>query len=150
MTRAPVVRLCEICRKPTTAGRHYCLDHRDPRPLPERVELLRWIDAQQCPLCRDGRTFKVLANHTVKAHGITGDEIRERAGLILAARICSPEFTDEHRDRMRPYLNAQLDNLRVGHERGGGPDAGPRMRAYVRLARLHPEDYQRLLAEERT
>lgn len=148
------VELCCICRMPTRAGHRYCSDHRDNTPLPTGEEMLRWIEAQECPLCRDGRTFKMLANHTVKAHGITGDDIRAAAGLGYEARICSPEFTEEHRERMAPIL-AGHHNLSLGWftgEEGGNSivaiKTGARMRAYKRLADTYREDYLRLLAEE--
>lgn len=144
--RARKVDLCEICRKPCKSGHHYCSDHRDLRELPTGDEMLRWVEAQQCPLCADGRTFAMLANHTVKAHGITGDDIRRAAGLGYGARICSPDFTADQRDRMKDNT-AGLANLTLG---GGANPAmvGARMRAYKRLSDLHREDYLRLLAEE--
>lgn len=148
--RTRKVDLCDICRKPTKSGHRYCADHRDPRELPTGDEMLRWIEAQQCPLCADGRTFAMLANHTVKAHGVTGQDIRAAAGLTYDARICSPEFTEDHRERTKGNT-ARLANLALGHESGsGGPSrkTGARMRAYVRLARLHDADFKRLLREE--
>lgn len=142
------IELCDICRKVTRAGHRYCGDHRDPRPLPVGDEMLRWIEAQECPICRNGRTFTVLANHTVKAHGITGADIREAAHLSITARICSPEFTESHRRFGRP------ENLRPDANSGGNSReatalrTGARMRAYKRLAEAHWEEFGRLVAEE--
>jgi hypothetical protein len=146
-TRKRKADLCEICRKPCRSGHHYCSDHRDPRELPTGDEMLRWIEAQQCPLCADGRSFAMLANHTVKAHGITGDEIRIAAGLNSDARICSPEFTVEHRERMRDNTTG-LANLQPSLGRNGGATRA-RMRAYKRLSDLHRQEFLRLYAEER-
>ena len=95
----------------------------------------------------------MLANHTVKAHGITGDMIREAAGLCHDARICSPEFTEEHRERTADN-SVRLENLRIGW--GQAPQSsekvgrmtGARMRAYRRLAQMHPDEFRRLYAEE--
>lgn len=77
-------------------------------------ETLRgFIEAQMCPWCPKG-PFKVLAQHTYRAHGIGGPELRERAGLYKRERICSPEIGEHHRelvlDRLRdPEFKARVD-----------------------------------------
>lgn len=72
-----------------------------------------WIAAGQCPYCgRDD--FKNLAGHTHRSHGVSAAQLREIAGMIKGAPLCSPD------------LSARFRALRLGQRL---PDL-----AYERLA----------------
>ncbi|MDP1846930.1 MAG: hypothetical protein Q8K79_03975 [Solirubrobacteraceae bacterium] len=66
----------------------------------DRDELLASIAAQRCPWCgRQG--LRSLANHTVRAHQIYADELRELAGLPTDAPLCSSDLSERHRQLTR-------------------------------------------------
>jgi hypothetical protein len=58
--------------------------------LPSGKKLRRYISAGQCPWCKSGITFKILALHTYLIHGISGYELRALAGLNRSTSICDP------------------------------------------------------------
>jgi hypothetical protein len=63
----------------------------------DRDTLRTCIEAQRCPWCgRDG--LRSLSNHTVRAHGVYADELRELAGLPPGTPLCSPELSECHRE----------------------------------------------------
>lgn len=65
-------------------------------PSPE--SLMTFVKAQTCPWCGSG-PYKLLANHTHRAHGVSAADLREMAGLIKTAVICSPEVSEKSRAR---------------------------------------------------
>lgn len=63
----------------------------------DAATMRKFIAAQQCPWCgRDG--LRSLANHTVTAHGIYADELRDLAALAPGAPLCSPALSERHHD----------------------------------------------------
>lgn len=58
------------------------------------------IEAQRCPWCgRDG--LRSLSNHTVLAHGVYAEDLRELAGLAPDTPLCSPDLSEQHRQLAR-------------------------------------------------
>ena len=71
--------------------------HFQPRDLVDPKTLRTCIEEQRCPWChRVG--LRSLANHTVRAHGVYADELRQLAGLPANAPLCSPELSASHRE----------------------------------------------------
>lgn len=72
----------------------------------DQAELRECIEAQRCPWCgRKG--LRSLANHTVRAHEVYADELRELAGLPPDAPLCSPELSECHRELARRHDTTQ-------------------------------------------
>lgn len=75
-------------------------------------DLRRYIAAGQCPWCKRRKSFKVLALHTYRIHGISGYELREMAGLNRSTSICDPYYSrlraDLQRRRPQEALQEQL------------------------------------------
>jgi hypothetical protein len=66
----------------------------------DQARLRGCIEAQRCPWCdRDG--LRSLANHTVLAHGVYADELRELAGLAPDTPLCSRGLSERHRELAR-------------------------------------------------
>jgi hypothetical protein len=63
----------------------------------EQARLRECIQAQRCPWCDRGG-LRSLANHTVLAHGVYADELRELAGLAPDTPLCSPGLSERHRE----------------------------------------------------
>jgi hypothetical protein len=76
------------------AGQHGVL------AAPSAASVRKFIEAQVCPWCGTG-PWQVMAGHTSKAHGISAAELREMAGLIKAASICSPDHSKVTSERSR-------------------------------------------------
>jgi hypothetical protein len=67
-----------------------------------QVTLREHIEAQRCPWCgRDG--LRSLSNHTVRAHQIYADELRELAGLGRDTPLCSFDLSERHRRLAREH-----------------------------------------------
>lgn len=64
-------------------------------PTPEAVRAA--IEACLCPFCGRG-PFKVLALHVSQRHGIDRYELRDLAGLPKNSSVCSPEYSEVHRE----------------------------------------------------
>ncbi len=62
-------------------------------PFQERLRAC--IAAGRCPWCDRG-PYKVLATHTLRAHAISGAELREMAGFIKTATICDPQLSQKY------------------------------------------------------
>lgn len=67
---------------------------------PWAEKLREFIAAGTCPWCGRG-PWKVLAGHTLRAHAVSGVELREMAGLVKDASICLPEFSQSKADARR-------------------------------------------------
>lgn len=66
------------------------------------AEMRACIEVQRCPWC--GRMgLRSLANHTVRAHQIYADELRDLAGLPPGAPLCSPGLSQRHRQLAREH-----------------------------------------------
>ncbi len=89
------------------AGQHGVL----AAPSPEAVR--KFIEAQTCPWCGAG-PWQMLAGHTSKQHGVSAAELRELAGLIKAAAICSDTHhaSTQERNRKRGVPTAAIAALR--------------------------------------
>ena len=59
---------------------------------PEEVE--RYIQAYQCPYCRDGKTYRMLSLHICQIHGLTAYKFRELYGFNRSHRLCSYETSE--------------------------------------------------------
>lgn len=66
---------------------------------PSKDALRAAIEAQTCPWCGAG-PYKVLAGHTNTAHGVSGRELRELAGVGPRGSICSPEASAQAREKL--------------------------------------------------
>lgn len=69
-----------------------------PDQTPDRETVRRAIEAQLCPFCGRG-PFKVLAQHTLRAHAVDKLELRDMAGLDWQASICAAEVSASARER---------------------------------------------------
>lgn len=58
-----------------------------------------FIDAGECPICGRG-PWQNLASHILRSHGVSGDEIRDCAGLVKADPLCSKSFSAALRSRI--------------------------------------------------
>jgi hypothetical protein len=74
--------------------------------LVDQARLRACIKAQRCPWC-DRAGLRSLANHTVLAHGVYANELREMAGLPADAPLCSPALSERHRDLARELDTTQ-------------------------------------------
>jgi hypothetical protein len=66
----------------------------------DQARLRQCIQAQRCPWC-DRDRLRSLANHTVVAHGVYADELRDLAGLAPDAPLCSRGLSERHRELAR-------------------------------------------------
>ena len=53
--------------------------------------LQAYIDKQQCPFCKDGQTFRMLALHISQVHGITAYQLRQDMGFNRHHRLNSDD-----------------------------------------------------------
>lgn len=101
-------------------GRSVTVAHMDallrgPASVQERVygpspeEMRRAIGNGECPFC--GKSFKNIAKHTNSAHGVDRHQLREMAGLIKSAPVCSPELSATQAARMRQEMVDNPDRL---------------------------------------
>jgi len=58
-------------------------------------ELRSYIKACQCPFCKNGKAYKVLALHIAQKHLISRHEFREMAGLNSGSSICDPDYSQQ-------------------------------------------------------
>jgi hypothetical protein len=72
----------------------------------DQARLLECIEAQRCPWCDRGG-LRSLANHTVLAHGVYADELRELAGLAPDTPLCSQGLSERHRELARDQDTGQ-------------------------------------------
>jgi hypothetical protein len=68
--------------------------------LVDQARLRACVQAQRCPWCDRGG-LRSLANHTVLAHGVYADELRELAGLAPDTPLCSRGVSERHRELAR-------------------------------------------------
>lgn len=59
---------------------------------PETAE--RYIQAYQCPYCRDGEVYKMLPLHIYQMHGISAYEFREQLGWNRSHKLISTETSE--------------------------------------------------------
>jgi len=71
-------------------------------------EIRKALNKGCCPFCGDRRIFKSVASHTVNAHGVSGYELREMAGLNRGSRICLAEYSQECRERTFSRPDAEI------------------------------------------
>jgi hypothetical protein len=72
----------------------------------DQDRLREGIQAQRCPWCDRGG-LRSLANHTVLAHGVYADELRELAGLAPGTPLCSQGLSERHRELARDQDTGQ-------------------------------------------
>jgi len=78
-------------------------------PSPE--EMRRAISNGQCPFC--GRHYRNIATHTRAAHGVSGREVKDLAGIPKTKPICTPELSELMAERGRREF--ATDPNRVGN-----------------------------------
>lgn len=93
-TPAIVVRARQLLESSTPEGQF----GRVAAPEPEFVRSC--INACICPWCGSG-PYKVLALHTFNRHGVSGQELRQYAGLRRHDSICDPDHSDRFRELRR-------------------------------------------------
>jgi len=126
------------------------------RKVVDGRELRELIEAQRCPWC-DRNGLRSLSNHTVRAHGIYADELRELAGLARDAPLCSPELSDVHRELAREqgtgrWLHRPEVRLAAAATREASLDDHRRKRRIEHLNAVRPmalEALRRTLEAER-
>lgn len=67
---------------------------------PSQAVTREFIKSQTCPWCGEG-PYKILAGHTWRAHGVSGEELREMAGLTKCASICDQQVSEEKASRLK-------------------------------------------------
>ena len=116
--------------------------------FPDPPELRACIEAQRCPWCaREG--LRSLANHTVKAHGVYAEELRELAGLPPEAPLCSSELSDCHRELAReqdttPWLHRPAVRSAGAATREANYDDEQRRRRVEQLRAVRPKAFEAL------
>lgn len=64
-----------------------------------------YIQACECPYCRDGIVYKMLPVHISQIHGITAYEFRKEYGMNRGHRLISPETSEKmsiiHRETVK-------------------------------------------------
>lgn len=81
------------------------------------------IGRGQCPFCDSKRRFIVLAVHTVKAHGVSGYELREMAGLNRGTSICDSGHSRRCSLRQKAIIEEHgQDSLEIGRQRDRSQD----------------------------
>lgn len=72
-----------------------------------------FIEAGQCPFC--GESFRNIAAHTNRTHGVDRHELKEIAGIPKSRPACSPEFSETLGElRRRDMSPEHLAKLREG------------------------------------
>lgn len=66
---------------------------------PSRQALRAALTEGKCPFCGESK-FHNLAGHTNRTHGYSAAELRELAGMLKGAPLCSPEFSEKRRVAM--------------------------------------------------
>jgi len=79
--------------------------------IPSGKKLRRYISAGQCPWCNSGKAYRSIASHTSRAHGITGYELREMAGLNRSSKICDPEYSVSRSEQQKETAKRNLGFL---------------------------------------
>lgn len=103
-----------------------------------------------CPICNNGKKYRVVAVHVFRKHGIDSRELRIRAGFYAGESICDPE----HSQKMREVRDSREEGSN-GHKLVPGSKDGerPALRAYQsacrRLIVAHRKEFEALLREER-
>lgn len=103
---------------------------------PSQEAMRHFIEQQICPWCGSG-PWKILAIHTNKAHGVSGDELRAHAGLFKTASVCDPDVSRDRADRARERDLAPLHAARPTRRREYS-EAGKAVQRQ-KLARLREE-----------
>jgi hypothetical protein len=115
-------------------------------PLDRGVDpatLRQYIAEQRCPWC--GRVgLRSLANHTVVAHQIYAEELRELAELPSDAPLCSPGLSERHRALAREHdtlewLHQPEARLAAAKTREAGYSEEQRIRRLEHLNRVRPQ-----------
>ena len=124
--------------------------------FPDAASLRACIAAQRCPWCgREG--LRSLANHTVLAHQVYANELRQMAGLSPDTPLCSPELSEDHRDLARAqdtlqWLHRPEVFLAAAAAREAGYDDEQRQRRVEHLASVRQkaiDAFRRSLEAER-
>ena len=92
-----------------------------------KEEIKSYIEACQCPYCRDGKSYKMLANHICWMHGLSAYELRKELGLNRGHKICSPELSEKfsviHKKIVRdnkPFLDFNRTKSTLNRYEDGG------------------------------
>lgn len=67
------------------------------RHAPSIAEVRRCLENAQCPIC--GKSFRNVAAHTNRTHGIPRNELKDMAGIPHTQSVCSPELRQKCSDR---------------------------------------------------
>jgi len=88
--------------------------------------IMQYINASQCPYCQDGKTYKMLASHICKIHGLSGYELRKELNLNRGHKICDPDYSNKiskvHKRVVKdnkPFLQYDRHTIKNRYEDGG-------------------------------
>lgn len=76
---------------------------------PSQAEARRAIDNGECPFC--GASFKNIAAHTNRTHGVAAFELKEIAGIPKSRPACSQEYSNTCADRAARQLQENPGHL---------------------------------------
>lgn len=93
---------------------------------PSEAEMQRAISNGQCPFC--GKSFKNIAVHTNRTHGIDRYELKELAGIPKSNPVCTPEYSSALSD----YAKSNPDRDRIQKMRAARTE---RPRSYSRAGK---------------
>lgn len=100
---------------------------------PTMKEIREAAQSNMCPWCGKG-PFKAVASHTVQAHGVTGDELRERAGIPRTASLTR----DDYHEHMSKWATERIEEDEEWREQfvtmAGGRGSRPRANPWDREA----------------
>ncbi len=108
--------------------------------VPGKEELRGWIAAGTCWWCGKG-PFRRIAGHTEYMHGISTRDLREMLEVTTDARICSEEFSEDARRRLRSRIE------RGEWKRGQRHTVGRRTRALAK-AQVRNGEVSRAMVKE--
>lgn len=92
------------------------MDERVSFDSPEAMQA--YIAAGCCPFC--GKSFRNLAGHTNRTHGVSASELKDMAGLPHSYAVCSPEYSAKRSEIMKETQTPEIMN-RMHAARKGGP-----------------------------
>lgn len=114
---------------------------------PWQEQLLSCIQSGVCPWCGRG-PWKVLATHTRSAHGVTGQQLREQAGLTKYASICDPQHSAARAEMRRGERLPDVAYDRTRHKKRTFSAAGLDAQR-AKLAAVRDPEQSRAASQER-
>lgn len=97
---------------------------------PRADDMTDALRQQVCPFCGAG-PFVVVAQHTYQKHGVTADQLREMAGMMLNESICDPTYSATRSEHTRRLIG-EGTLISSGMSATGGRRVTPARKAQLR------------------